>query len=94
MDIKYVLELVGRKFIENNIDFAIVGGVALSYYVKPRMTIDLDLMILTSDFELIENILKTIGYKCEYKSEDIATFLSKETQLGRIDFQIDIAPRL
>jgi predicted HAD superfamily hydrolase len=88
MDIKYVLELVGRKFIENNIDFAIVGGVALSYYVKPRMTIDLDLMILTSDFELTENILKTIGYKCEYKSEDIATFLSKETQLGRIDFQI------
>lgn len=88
MDIKYVLGLVGNKFSENNIDFAIVGGVALSYYAKPRMTIDLDLMILISDFALTEKILKSLGYYCEYKSEDIATFLSKETQLGRIDLQI------
>ena len=88
MDIKYVLGLIGREFLERKIDFAIVGGVALSYYVKPRMTIDLDLMIFTSDFDLIERTLNSFGFDCVFKSDDMATFLSKEMRLGRIDFQI------
>lgn len=34
---------------KSNINFILIGGLALSYYVKPRFTTDIDLLFLSKD---------------------------------------------
>ena len=88
MDFKNVLNFLVSEFSKKDIDFALVGGLAVSVYTQPRMTQDIDLMILLSDFNKAKNILEKAGYNLEYLSKDIATFISKAALMGRIDFQL------
>ena len=55
MDLDY--RTIFKKLNELEIDYLVVGGLAVNFHGVPRMTYDIDLMILLQT----ENILKLIG---------------------------------
>ncbi len=51
------------KHIEQEkIRYAIVGGVAMAFYVEPRFTRDIDMLLEPNDFEKARKILEQNGY--------------------------------
>ena len=52
-------------FLEQNLDFIVVGGYAISTY-KKRFSIDLDLVIQEKDLKKFENLLIKKGYLLSY----------------------------
>ena len=63
MDLDY--KTIFRQLNESGVDYLVVGGLAVNFHGIPRMTYDIDLMILVES----SNILKTVntitgwGYK-------------------------------
>ena len=51
-----------KKLNEANIQYAVVGGIALSFHTKPRYTKDIDLLLLDEDINSFKFILKKMGY--------------------------------
>jgi len=48
-----------------HIKCALVGGIALSFYVEPRYTKDIDFLVLSSCLDDLKSILKSMGYTFE-----------------------------
>lgn len=80
-----------QKFIDENLDFIIVGGYAVSAY-KHRFSVDADLVIDSKDLSRFESILKKEEFKKSiYKDlEDIygSTFIRYEKNKISIDLLI------
>ena len=55
-------------FLEEKLDFVVVGGYAISTY-KKRFSIDLDVVIKEEDLENFEKILEKEKYALHYKKE-------------------------
>ncbi len=55
-------------FLENGLDFIVVGGYAISTY-KKRFSIDLDVVVKEKDLDKFEKILKKEGYVLHYEKE-------------------------
>jgi len=53
-----------KKLNEANIQYAVVGGIALSFHTQPRYTKDIDLL-LVQDIAAFKSILKKMGYMFE-----------------------------
>jgi len=83
-------------FLEQGLDFIVVGGYAISTY-KKRFSIDLDLVIKESDLKKFENLLTKKGYKLSYDKkialiygEEFKRFVKKIKGLPvSIDFLIN-----
>ncbi|MEA3224025.1 MAG: nucleotidyltransferase [Thermodesulfobacteriota bacterium] len=54
-----------KKLNETNIQYAVVGGIALSFHTQPRYTKDIDLLLLADDIDDFKSILKKMGYTFE-----------------------------
>jgi hypothetical protein len=52
-----------KKFNLGRIKYAIVGGIAMSFYDEPRYTKDIDILINPADLNKIKTILATLGYE-------------------------------
>ena len=64
---------------EADIQYAIVGGIALSFYTRPRYTKDIDILVLSEGIDNIKSILKGIGYTFEatpwsFRNTDITLY--------------------
>ena len=86
MDFEKVLGIIIREFDEKEVHYGLIGGFALGIFGLHRATIDLDFLIDKNDIEKVEKIMKAIGYKCIYKSEDVSQYISDIKILGEIDF--------
>lgn len=86
MDFKTASRLIASSFAKENIRFALMGGFALAALGVPRATIDLDFLILRDDWEKVDAIMKANGYKCVYKSDEVAQYVSIDNLLGEVDF--------
>jgi hypothetical protein len=83
-------------FSEQNLEFIVVGGYAISTY-KKRFSIDLDLVIQEKDLKRFENLLLKRGYLLNYEKkialfygEDFKRFLKKIKNLPvNVDFLIN-----
>ena len=75
-----------ENFKRENIDFALIGGFALQAVGLTRTTKDVDLLILSDDAQKVKDILLKKGYELIYESEDVFNFVSRDSELGRIDF--------
>ncbi|MBU3907274.1 MAG: nucleotidyltransferase family protein [Nanoarchaeota archaeon] len=64
---KEILRLI-ELFEENHLKFIVVGGYAVSTY-KKRFSVDLDVVILETDFPEFEKILLKDGYALSYEKE-------------------------
>ncbi len=54
--------------LDNELDFIVVGGYAVSTY-KKRFSIDLDIVVKEDDLEKFEKILEKEGYSLHYEKE-------------------------
>jgi hypothetical protein len=61
-DLYEELRKVISAFNENQIDYALCGGLAMAVYHHPRATIDIDMLIPSEAFESIPDIGKQLGY--------------------------------
>jgi len=86
MDFIQVFKFLLENFQLQNIDFAIIGGLALQAAGITRTTRDIDLLILSQDKNKVKAIMLKAGYELLHKSEDILNFYSKKIELGRVDF--------
>ena len=62
----------------NKIEYAICGGIAVIIHGYPRLTKDIDFMILREDKERIEESIKDLGYT--FNSGIIPFDVGKETE--------------
>ena len=61
-------------------EYAVVGGIAVSFHAEPRYTKDIDLLFYAIDIDRVRSELNGLGYKVEAKPW---TFESSEITLYR-----------
>lgn len=86
MDFKAVLGLILEGFHKENIRYGLIGGFALGALGLPRATVDLDFMVHHDDLKKIDEIMKSNGYECVYKSENVSQYVSGVKIFGEVDF--------
>ena len=62
MDILEELKILTKKLKEENIEYALCGGLALAIYALPRATLDIDILIEANLLERTERIAHDLGY--------------------------------
>ena len=83
-----------RLLNDSAIDYAVVGGIALSFHVEPRYTKDIDLLVSSTHVDTLKESLRSRGYTFEvepwsFKNTDITLHrLSKVS--GEDTMTIDI----
>jgi hypothetical protein len=73
------------KLSEQNIDYALCGGLAMAIYGVPRATVDIDLLILTESLENIISLAKELGYTFEAKPMTFAKGAVEIRRISKID---------
>ncbi|MCD6312054.1 MAG: nucleotidyltransferase [Elusimicrobia bacterium] len=86
MDFEKVLPIIVERFEKNKIQYALIGGFAMGLMGAPRATMDIDFLITKAAAGKIDEILTQLGYKCVYKSENVAQYTSGLKLFGEIDF--------
>ncbi|MCK5655570.1 MAG: nucleotidyltransferase [Candidatus Aureabacteria bacterium] len=86
MDFDTVLKLILNGFQEKDVRYAVIGGFALGLLGVPRATVDLDFLVHRGDLSKIDAIMKTNGYECVYKTENVSQYVSPLKLFGEIDF--------
>ncbi len=67
MDLLIELKKLIEAFDNNNIDYALCGGLALAVYARPRATLDIDIMVEPDVLNTVKKIVGTLGYKIPAK---------------------------
>lgn len=86
MDFKTVLGLVLRGFNKGKVRYGLIGGFALGVLGVPRATVDLDFLVHRDDLDKIDKVMKSNGYECVYKSENVSQYVSALKIFGEVDF--------
>ncbi len=86
MDFKAVLSVLLKKFSESNIDYALIGGFALGVWGVGRTTVDIDILTKRDDMMRVGEIMRELGYECNYRSENVSQYLSPLKTFGEVDF--------
>jgi len=86
VDFKVVLSLIIKKFNEDQIRYALIGGFALGALGVPRATIDLDFLVNRVDLFKIDKLMKENGYECVYKTENVCQYIASAKIFGEVDF--------
>jgi hypothetical protein len=86
MDFKNVLDKLLTAFKEQDIRYALMGGMALGAWGVPRGTVDIDFLVHRDDIEKIDGIMKALGYECKHKSDNVSQYLSPLKIFGEVDF--------
>jgi len=88
-EFKAVTEALAARSIE----YAVCGGWAMTIHGLPRATIDIDLMILSSDLDTVWQIAKSLGYDVEGRSlhfADVARRISKVDPGAKRVYTLDL----
>jgi len=87
MDLKEVLKILIGKLQAQNIDFVLIGGLALSTMNIFRFTKDLDFMVHEDSKEKIHTVMTDLGYaKQDFSSDEIVSYISPLNKFGQVDF--------
>ena len=62
MDILDELKELINKLKEENIEYALCGGLAMAIYALPRATLDIDILIESSLLETIKRVIHDLGF--------------------------------
>jgi hypothetical protein len=84
MKLKDELLKIAGCFEQNQIDYALCGGLALSVHGHPRFTRDIDLLIREEDLGRARTSLSRIGYDLEAGMFRFHIGTSQETRLFRV----------
>jgi len=62
MDILDELKALINKLEEENIEYALCGGLAMAIYALPRATLDIDILITPNLLEKINSVIDDLGF--------------------------------
>jgi hypothetical protein len=62
MDLLIELANIIKAFNEEEIDYALCGGLALAVYAKPRATLDIDIMVQPDFLDKIKQKAEELGF--------------------------------
>lgn len=77
-----------------DIEFALIGGLALAPHNVVRATQDVDLLVDLDQADVIESTLLALGYRCLHRSEDAANYQRGDERLDLLYAHRRIARRL
>jgi predicted nucleotidyltransferase len=86
MDFKLVLEKLLTAFEEQDICYALMGGLAMGLLGAGRTTVDVDFLVDQKDMEKVDPIMNQLGYECRYRSENVSQYVSPLRVFGEVDF--------
>lgn len=86
MDFKVVIEKLLKSFQEQNIRYALIGGMALGAWGIPRGTVDIDFLVNREDSDKIDSIMKALDYECKFRTENVSQYVSFLRVFGEVDF--------
>jgi len=56
------LFLVVDAFAANKLEYAVCGGLALAIHGRPRLTVDIDIVVAAEDIKRASDIVATVGF--------------------------------
>jgi hypothetical protein len=62
MDLLDELKALINKLEEENIEYALCGGLAMAIYALPRATLDIDILIMSSQLEKVNSVIGDLGF--------------------------------
>jgi hypothetical protein len=62
MDLLTELTDLIKVLDENEIDYALCGGLALAVYARPRATLDIDIMVMPDSVDIIKKKVEELGF--------------------------------
>lgn len=69
-----------ERFEKIDLQYAVVGGIAMAFHDQPRFTKDIDILVLPEDFKKITTVFEEIGY---FESSTPWTFKNTNLTLHR-----------
>jgi len=86
MDFSSALTTIATFLDENEIRYALIGGLALAAYGNPRSTLDIDLVVEHLHQQPIIDFMEASGFETLHRSEGYSNHQHADPVLGRIDF--------
>ena len=86
MNFENVLGAVSGFLEEKEVNFAVIGGVAIVAYGLPRTTLDLDLIVESSVQDDLIRFLESRGYKTLHRSRGFSNHQHPNPAWGNLDF--------
>jgi hypothetical protein len=86
MDLRNVLIEIHTALDERGIDHALIGGLALAVHGAARATIDLDLLADGARDDDVDELMRSSGYECLHRTENVGNYLSADRERGRVDY--------
>jgi hypothetical protein len=72
-------------------EFALMGGHAVSYHLRPRVTVDVDFLVAIRDLKRVIAALEEVGF-CAEKRGEIVRAWEKQADPQRDEAVVDIVP--
>lgn len=86
MNFELVFKELLRKFSEQNIQFALIGGFALHVAGFTRATQDIDFLVETEDLGKVKAIMARLGYELTHESPEFSNYWHSMAPLGCVDY--------
>lgn len=85
LDITDELRLLVAKLDEQQIPYALCGGMAMAIYDRPRFTIDIDLLIGEESFSKAMNVANSLAYNLRGKDLSLANGAVEIRRISKVD---------
>lgn len=85
MEFSVVLKTVFKDLNQEEVNYGLIGGFALSVSGIVRSTVDIDLLLLSDDLSKLQKILSHYSYICVFKNDNISQYVSELKPFGQID---------
>jgi predicted nucleotidyltransferase len=86
MNFELVFKELLRKFDEQNVRFALIGGFAMHLAGFTRATDDIDFLVEAEDLVKVKDIMKQLGYELTHESREFSNYWHPMAPLGCVDY--------
>jgi len=85
MNFAAVIATLSQRLDDERIRYALIGGFAMALRGVQRATMDLDFILMLDDLPLADRLLLDLGYRREFRSDNVSHYLNPDDAWGRID---------
>lgn len=85
MDFERVLRTLAEFFDESNVEWGVIGGLAMAVHGAARTTLDVDIVVDGALQDKLIGFLQSQGFATVHRSTGYSNHLHEDPDLGRID---------
>ena len=85
MEFSVVLKTVINDLNQEEVNYGLIGGFALSVSGIVRSTVVIDLLMLSDDLPKLKTILSRYSYNCVFQNKNISQYVSELKPFGQVD---------